>query len=231
MPLSLQTRRVGEVVIVACRGTIVGGPEADQLQSAIARLLPLEPNIALNSADVTFLDSAGVGVLVRLLHRARSASGDLKLCCLTRRVSEMLRITRLDGLFDVRAGEDDAIAAFYEHSRSADTRPALGSGILYVDESSDLLAYVGGVLRAAGYRVLPCGNASDAAVLMRVSSPRAVIVGAGLRARLESARGGGASERLAILELPPDLGSRDPHLSGRELLSMIHALVGEADGS
>ena len=224
MSLSVQIRRAGEVVVVACRGTVAGGTAAGDLQRHIEPLLPLEPNIVLDLAEVTFLDSGGVGVLVRLLHRTRNASGDLKLCGLPRRVADMLRITRLDGVFDVRADADEAIAAFYQPSRFADARPPLGGDILCVVEAPELLAYICGVLRAAGYRVLPCGNVADAAVLLKVSSPRAILAGAGTRARLESVRAGKA---VAILDLPADLGSRDPRESSRELVTLAHALVGE----
>jgi anti-sigma B factor antagonist len=224
--LSVQMRRVGDVAVLACRGTIVGGADAEELQRAVDARLPLEPYLVLNGAEVTFLDSAGVGVLVRLLHRTRRASGDLKLCCLPRRVADVLRITRLAGVFGVHATEDDAIAAFYRPSTPEEARQPLGGDILCVEESPDLLAYVCGVLRAAGYRVLPCGNVSDAAVLLKVSSPRAILVGFGARARLESVRPHDAGRPVAILELPAELGARDPLASSKELLSLVSALVG-----
>ena len=152
-------------------------------------------------------------MLVRFLHRTRNASGDLKLCCVPPRLADVLRITRLAGVFDVHTREDEAIAAFYQPSRSTEARQPSGGDILCVNDSLDQLAYICGVLRAAGYRVLPCGNAADAAVLVKVSSPRAIVAGAGARARLESLRAGGSHEAgntVPILELPADFGSRDP---------------------
>ena len=89
MSISLQMRRVAEVVVITCSGKIVGGSEAEELQQVIGGLLPLEPNVVLNVAQVTSLDSAGVGVLVRFLHRTRNASGDLKLCCVPPRLEEV----------------------------------------------------------------------------------------------------------------------------------------------
>ena len=53
MSISLQMRRVGEVVVIACSGKIVGGSEADELQQVIGDLLPLEPNVVLSLAQVT----------------------------------------------------------------------------------------------------------------------------------------------------------------------------------
>lgn len=227
--LSTEVRRAGDVVVIACRGTIAGGANAGALQRQIEQLLPLEPHIVLNGAGVTFLDSAGVGMLVRMLHKTRNASGDLKLCGLSRRASEVLRITRLTGVFDVHAGEHEAIAAFYSGSRPAGAPQPAGGDILCIDESPDLLAYICGVLRTAGHRVLPCGNVSDAAVLLKVSSARAVIAGSGVRAHLDAVRGAAPDpgKPTAVLELPPGFGSRDPRESSRELLSLAHALVGE----
>ena len=228
MSLSVQLRRAGDVVVIACRGAIAGGADAAALQHVIEERLPLEPYIVLDGAEVTFLDSAGVGMLVRMLHRTRHASGDLKLCGLQRRVAEMLRITRLADVFDVHAREDEAIAAFYQPSGAGGARQAPGGDILCVDESPDLLAYVCGVLRAAGYRVLPCGNVSDAAVLVRVSRPRAIVAGASARARLESLRAGGPRDAvMAILELPADFGTRDPQETSGELVSLVRGLAGE----
>jgi anti-sigma B factor antagonist len=220
-------RRVGEVVVLACSGKIAGGSEANDLQQVIAGLLPLEPHVVLNVAEVTALDSAGVGLLVRCMHRTRNASGDLKLCCVPTRIAEVLRITRLAGIFDVHGGEDEAIAAFYAPSRLADARPRLGYDVLCVDDSDDVLAYVCEVLRQAGYRVMPCGNVSDAAVLLKVSRPRVIVVGAGARARLDSVRANAshqAGSAVAILELPVAFASREPEESSRELLARMRDL-------
>ena len=227
MPLSLQLRRVGEVVIVTCSGKIVGGPETDELQQMIGGLLPLEPNIVMNVEQVTFLDSAGIGVLVRLLYRTRNASGDLKLCCAPQRIADILRITRLAGVFDVHTREDQAIAAFYTQPKLADARTTLGRDVLCVDDSDDLLAYVCEVLREAGYRVMPCGNVADAAVLLKVSRPRVLVIGESARSRLNAVLVSAASEAVAILELPGAFATRDPVESGPELVSRIRDLVGE----
>jgi anti-sigma B factor antagonist len=228
--ISLQLRRVGEVVVIACSGKIVGGSEAEELQKVIGQLLPLEPNVVLSLAQVTSLDSAGVGVLVRFLHRTRNASGDLKLCCVPPRLTEVLRITRLAGIFDVRTREDEAIAAFYTQSRPADAPTTLGRDVLCVDDSVDVLAYVCEVLREAGYRVMPCGNVSDAAVLLKAARPRVLVIGASARARLDSVRVGASHETgnaVAILELPAAFASRDPVESSRELVAGVRDIVGE----
>ena len=182
MSISLQTRHVGAVVVVTCSGKIVSGAGAEELQQVVGKLLPLEPSVVLNVAEVTSLDSFGVGVLVRLLHRTRSVFGDLKLCCVPPRIAEVLRITRLAGVFDVHSREEEAIAAFYGQVKPADARATLVGDILCVDESPDVLAYICAVLREAGYRVMQCGNVSDAAVVLKVSRPRVLVIGSSARA-------------------------------------------------
>ena len=206
MSISLQMRRVGEVVVIACSGKIVGGSEADELQQVIGGLLPLEPNILLSVAQVTSLDSAGVGVLVRFLHRTRNASGDLKLCCVPPRLAEGTANHEAGRHLRRRSREDEAIAAFYTQSRPADAPTTLGRDVLCVDDSVDVLAYVCEVLREAGYRVMPCGNVSDAAVLLKASRPRVLVIGASARARLDSVRVGVSQEAgnaVAILNCRP----------------------------
>lgn len=230
VPISLQMRRVGEVVVIACSGKIVGGSEAEELHQAIGKLLPLEPNVVLNVAEVTSLDSFGVGVLVRLLHRTRSVFGDLKVCCVPSRIAEVLRITKLAGVFDVHSREEEAIAAFYGQSKPADARAMLGGDILCVDESPDVLAYMCAVLREAGYRVMQSGNVSDAAVVLKVSRPRVLVIGSSARARLDAARLGAslaAGKSVAIIELPVAFASRDPAESSSELVSRVRDLAGE----
>jgi anti-anti-sigma factor len=230
VPVSLQRRRVGDVNVITCIGKIVGGSEADELQRVIDELLPLEPHVVLNVAEVTFLDSAGIGALVRALHRTRHAHGDLKLCRVPSRVAEVLRITKLGGVFDLHTHEEEAIAAFYRRSPSADARVVLGGDILCVDDSPDVLAYLCGVLREAGYRALPCGNTADATVLLKVSRPRVLVIGSSARARFDPARAGGsggAGSSVAILELSDAFASQDPLESSSQLLRRVRALAGE----
>jgi CheY-like chemotaxis protein len=144
-------------------------------------------------------------------------------------MAEVLRITKLAGIFDVHGREHDAITAFYTQSRLGDARTAVSRDVLCVDDSIDVLAYVCEVLREAGYSVMPCGNVSDAAVLIKTSRPRVLVIGASARARLDAVRAGVArdADAVAILELPESFATRDPVESSRELVSRIRDVVGE----
>ena len=229
MPLSLQSRRVGDIIVVTCSGRIVEGAESAALQRHVYDLLPDDPFITLDLSQVDFIDSAGLGLLVRLLSRARTARGDLKPCAVPARISEVLRITRLGSVFDVHESEADAIAAFYQRATSADAPDRLDTEILCVEKSADVLAYVCGVLRQAGYGVMPSGNLPDALVLLTASRPKVVVVGADLRA----ARGTRAADHfneladaLPVVELPADFSCSDPGDAGHRLLDRVRAVIG-----
>ena len=82
LPLSLKTRAVGDVTIVQCSGRIVAGPEAESLREHVCGTLQDHRDIILHLGEVAFIDSSGLGMLVRLLTSTRRVSGDLKLCSL-----------------------------------------------------------------------------------------------------------------------------------------------------
>ena len=95
MSLSLQTRSIGDIAVVTCAGRIVEGPDATALDSHVNDLLPVQPHVLMDFRDVSFIDSAGIGILVRLLTRARAAHGDLKLCAVSSHIRDVLRSTKL----------------------------------------------------------------------------------------------------------------------------------------
>ena len=170
MSLSLQRRRVGDVNVITCSGKIVGGSEEDELQRLVEGLLPLEPHVILDVGGVTSVDSAGVGLLVRLLHRTRRAFADLKLCRVPPRVAEVLRITKLAGVFDVHAGRTTRSPRFTVRPNRRTRAPC--SAVRAASTSRPMCSPTLGVLREAGYRATPCGNIADATVLLKVSRPR-----------------------------------------------------------
>src|SRR6187401_3445143 len=98
MSLSIASRSLGDISILACTGRIVEGDEAATLEAAVTKLLPWQPFVVLDLGGVTFVDSCGLGLLLRLRTLARSTAGDLKVCAANHHVSEVLRVTRLDGV-------------------------------------------------------------------------------------------------------------------------------------
>ena len=230
MSLTIQDRRVGEVVVLACQGRIVEGSESAALQQQLARLLPDEPCIVLDLAGVSFLDSSGVGLLVRFLSRARAARGDLKLCALPDRIREILRITRLAAVFDTHPADTDAIGAFYREPSPGAAAPTFTADVLCVEGSADVRAYLVEALRQSGYGVLSASNLPDALALLRASRPKAVLVSAALRNARETWSASAFNDlanAVVVIELPPDFSARDA-LEAGALLDRVRAAVGPA---
>lgn len=112
MTLKLSTRVVDGVTVVDCSGRIVFGDESALLRDTIKGLLNDTKNIVLNLGQVNYIDSGGLGTLVSLYTSARSAGGNLKLANLTRRVGDLLQVTKLLTVFEVYDGEDKAVQSF-----------------------------------------------------------------------------------------------------------------------
>jgi len=226
--LSVESRRFGDVIVVTCVGRLIAGDEAGLLEQHVTSLLPDHSQIVLNWHELNYIDSGGVGLVVRLLNRTRTAGGDLKLCAVSERVREVLKITRLDRVFDLHEAEAEAIAAF-GRPPLVDTPTRLDVDILCVQEAADVGACVSEVLRQAGYRVITLGNLPDALMLFKGSRPKLVPISAELRA----ARGTWTAETfnaqtrsVPVIELPSDFSGRDAEVSSRALLDQVGAALG-----
>lgn len=94
-------------------GRINLGEGAVILREAIQDVLAKgEKKILLNMGDVTYIDSSGLGELVTAFTSVRNRSGELKLLNLTRKVHDLLQITKLYTVFDIKDDEAAAIHAF-----------------------------------------------------------------------------------------------------------------------
>ncbi len=113
MSMKLTTRQVDGVTILDLSGRITLGEGSVQLRDAIRDLLSKgQKLILLNLADVNYIDSSGIGELVSAYTTVRNQGGELKLLNLTKKVHDLLQITKLYTVFDVKDDEATAIASF-----------------------------------------------------------------------------------------------------------------------
>jgi anti-sigma B factor antagonist len=106
-------REVGDVAIVDFSGKITLGEGSATLRTMVRDMIERgHRKILLNLGDVDYIDSSGIGELVGAYTSVRSASGELKLVHLTKRVHDLIQITRLFTVFDVQADESAAIRSF-----------------------------------------------------------------------------------------------------------------------
>jgi anti-sigma B factor antagonist len=111
--LKLNTRQVDGVTIVDCSGRITLGEGSVVLRDAVKDLLSKgQKKIVLNLADVNYIDSSGIGELVSAYTTVKNQGGELKLLNLTKKVHDLLQITKLYTVFDVKDDEASAVKAF-----------------------------------------------------------------------------------------------------------------------
>jgi anti-sigma B factor antagonist len=111
--LKISTRQVDGVVIVDCSGRITLGEGSIVLRDNVKDLLTKgQKKILLNLGDVNYIDSSGIGELVSAYTTVKNQGGELKLLNLTKKVHDLLQITKLYTVFDVKDDEAAAVKAF-----------------------------------------------------------------------------------------------------------------------
>ena len=113
MSMKASTRQVDGITIVDLSGRITLGEGSVVLRDTIKDLLSKgQKKILLNLGDVSYIDSSGIGELVSAFTSVRNQGGELKLLHLTKKVHDLLQITKLYTVFDVKDDEAQAIGAF-----------------------------------------------------------------------------------------------------------------------
>lgn len=223
MPLSLNTREVGRVTIVRCSGRIASG-ETEVLHLHVADLLRDRSDIVLHLGEVNFVDSNGLGMLVRLMTSTRSARGDLKLCQVPEAVHKVLKITSLTTLFDIHDSEENAVLAFY-HRHAAPARVApTGLTVLCIDQSANVLAYLRELLGHGGYNVLTSNSLRDGMILLRATRPGLALLGPSPRGAPGAEEAFRSACTAPVIELGKEFSTLEAGQAASELLEKIRAL-------
>ena len=113
MTMKASSRQVDNVTIVDLSGRITLGEGSVVLRETVKDLVSKGRNkILLNLGDVTYIDSSGIGELVSAFTSVRNQGGELKLLKLTKKVHDLLQITKLYTVFDIKDDEAAAVQAF-----------------------------------------------------------------------------------------------------------------------
>ena len=232
MPLQMQDRQLGRVAVIKCAGRIVAGTEAQSLESHINRLCDGCRDLLLDVAEVNFIDSSGLGTLVRLVARIRRSGGDLKLCAAPPPVQHLLKLTNLLQVFDVHESEVSALTAFYGRSRPTETKAEVPAcRVLCIHSSVDTLVYLREVLRRSGYDAITTSNVPDALVLLKATSPALVI----LAEEMHSARGRATAAMLQqtrpdvpVIALEQSFSTQDAGQAGSWLLDAVRSRLAKS---
>jgi anti-sigma B factor antagonist len=111
--MKASSRQVNGIMIVDLSGRITLGEGSVILRETVRDLLGKgNKKILLNLGDVSYIDSSGIGELVSAYTTVRKEGGELKLLNLTKKVHDLLQITKLYTVFDVKDDETSAVKAF-----------------------------------------------------------------------------------------------------------------------
>lgn len=223
MRLSLDTREVGRVTVVCCTGRIVAGEESESLRAHVAWLLHDRRSIVLHLGEIDFIDSSGLGTIVRTLTSVRQVHGDLKLCNVPENVRKILELSHLTKLFEAHESEEKAVAAFYHPGARTETPVSTGRSVLCLDTNADVLAYLRELLRS-GYDVHTSSHLRDAMLLMRIIRFDLLLLGPDIPAS-ESAQKAfqSACAKLRVIEIGGEFSTRDAGEAGAALLGKIES--------
>ena len=111
--MQIDQRAVGDVVVLDLKGRITMGEGDELLKDKVNSIVSQgRRKIVLNLAEVPYLDSAGLGEVVRAYTTVSRQGGSLKLLNLTKRITDLLSITKLLTVFDTFDSEDEAVRSF-----------------------------------------------------------------------------------------------------------------------
>jgi anti-sigma B factor antagonist len=111
--MKITNREVDHVTILDISGRIVLGDETEALRRSVRELIAKDKKkIVLNLAGIDYIDSSGVGELVASFTAVRNSGGELKLLNLTQKVQDVLNVTKLYTVFDIKDDEFKAVKSF-----------------------------------------------------------------------------------------------------------------------
>jgi anti-sigma B factor antagonist len=229
MHLRLEIRPIGEVAVVQCHGRLIGGNEVFTLHSQVGEAIEKYGDVVLQLENVEFVDSSGLGAMMRLVQAARAKGGDLKLSGLTPKIRKVLELTHLLSQFETYDCIEEAITAAYLGSRysrgkTGDARPR----VVCIYASLDVCAFLREILCGAGFNALTTTAIDDAPILLRATKAKLVVVSS----RIEIVRG--HPLRQALQEIVPDVqiltlgehfATQDPGEAAEKLLNDLNAML------
>lgn len=113
MSVKLTPRKVGDVTVIDAVGRITLGEASSTFRDTIRELVSKgEKKLLLNLAEVSYIDSSGIGELVSAYTTVTNQGGQLKLLNLTKRIQDLLQITKLYTVFEVFDDEAKAVRSF-----------------------------------------------------------------------------------------------------------------------
>lgn len=111
--MKFKSRESKGVTIIELTGNVMGGPDATSLNDQLHKLIDDKKNkVVVDLDEVKFINSSGLGMLIGGLTTLRNNGGELKLARASKKIEELLKMTKLSTVFDVHKSVNEAVAAF-----------------------------------------------------------------------------------------------------------------------
>ena len=103
----------GGVVIISLNGKIMGGPEATEINEKFNQLIDDQKlKIVIDLENVEWMNSSGLGILIGAVTLFKNNNGQLRIINISERIQNLLKITKLDGIFQTSDSLEEAISSF-----------------------------------------------------------------------------------------------------------------------
>ncbi|MGE5316204.1 MAG: STAS domain-containing protein [Acidobacteriota bacterium] len=111
--MKLTTHDIGTVSVLTLDGTMLGGPDAAEINNTLHKLIDAKKKkVVIDLGAVSLMNSSGLGILIGGVTTMRNAGGDLKLAAVSPKVMNLLTITKLVNVFEVYESVKKAVSSY-----------------------------------------------------------------------------------------------------------------------
>ena len=222
MALTLNSRFAGDICIIQCAGPIILGPEATALEAALeAGLTNRFQRFVLSLAQVTRVDSIGLGLIVRFAVRLRRRSGDVRLAAPPPFLTSLFDLTQVSKFLLSYPTEDEAILSYLREPALREFPRPNGPRMLFLEGSADLCVFVRTLLDRHGYDVRTASLVPDARLLLQSEGADYILTGPGANSVQALAALKPIAPKAIALSLPADFTSLDADQAAETLLAVL----------
>lgn len=219
MPLTIESRRVGYITVIDCVGRLVAGEDSAALNSKVRSCIDNHVDVVVNLHGVSFIDSSGLGTLVRLAATTRHTPAGVRFCGANDQIRKVVELTNLSGTLQLHESEEQALRALGSATVPLKKPVQTSNGtILCLSDSMDLLSCLRESLDSAGFRTQTTRTVPDAILLIRTVRPSLAIADAQFTSRLAAVCSDLGTQ---IISLPDDFSTAEAGEAMDSLLEEI----------
>ncbi len=111
--MKFSTKELNNVTVIKMEGSMLGGPEASELNSALHKLIDAKKkDIVVDLGDVSVMNSSGLGMLIGAVTTMRNAGGNLKIATATEKIAQVFKMTKVNNVIELHDTVKSAVESF-----------------------------------------------------------------------------------------------------------------------